>query len=498
MSRSLYARLHARYGPRVTTMQRREFLKATLAASAGLLLSGSGAMGLVARRVGWGARRVVIIGGGFSGLACAYELKSVGFDVSVIEARKRVGGRVLSFGGVEAAFVPERNVEGGGELVGSNHPAWVNYAQKFGLEFLDVTEDENLDSPIILGGKLLTGEESAKLYEEMTEALSVANEAAHKVDADEPWKAPDAAALDKLSTREWIDGLTASPLCKSAIAAMLTADNAVDVRAQSWLGNLALIAGGQYEKFWTDSEVYRCKGGNQQVAVKLAEGIGSDRIVLELPVRSVEAKGGNMVVTCADGRTLECDDVVLAVPPTVWKRISMTPGLPGALAPQMGTAVKYLSHVKTRFWLDSKTAPDMLTDADIGWTWNATDGQEGESACFTAFSGGPGAEACRVRDKDARDRAYAGILDPVYKNYSENRVATRFMDWPGEQWTGGGYSFPAPGQVTTQGPLMVKGVGRMQLAGEHTCYKFVGYMEGALSSGVAAAKRVAALQNANR
>ena len=38
----------------------------------------------------------------------------------------------------------------------------------------------------------------------------------------------------------------------------------------------------------------------------------------------------------------------------------------------------------------------------------------------------------------------------------------------------------------------------MQLAGEHTCYKFVGYMEGALSSGVAAAKRVAALQNANR
>jgi monoamine oxidase len=65
------------------------------------------------------------------------------------------------------------------------------------------------------------------------------------------------------------------------------------------------------------------------------------------------------------------------------------------------------------------------------------------------------------------------------------------MDWPGDPWTLAGYSFPAPGQVTTVGPLLRKGVGNLHFCGEHTSYKFVGYMEGALNSGAALAKRIA-------
>jgi monoamine oxidase len=65
------------------------------------------------------------------------------------------------------------------------------------------------------------------------------------------------------------------------------------------------------------------------------------------------------------------------------------------------------------------------------------------------------------------------------------------MDWPGMQWVGASYSFPAPGQVTTVGPMLRRGLGRIHFAGEHCCYKFVGYMEGALSSGVELAKRIA-------
>ena len=81
--------------------------------------------------------RVVVIGAGFSGLAAAYELSSAGYDVTVVEARNRVGGRVVSF----SDMVPGKNVEGGGELIGSNHPTWVAYAKQFKLEFLDVTEE---------------------------------------------------------------------------------------------------------------------------------------------------------------------------------------------------------------------------------------------------------------------------------------------------------------------------------------------------------------------
>jgi monoamine oxidase len=65
------------------------------------------------------------------------------------------------------------------------------------------------------------------------------------------------------------------------------------------------------------------------------------------------------------------------------------------------------------------------------------------------------------------------------------------MNWPSDPQTLAGYSFPAPGQVTTVGPLLAKGLGRLHFAGEHACYKFVGYMEGALTSGATVALRLA-------
>jgi hypothetical protein len=69
------------------------------------------------------------------------------------------------------------------------------------------------------------------------------------------------------------------------------------------------------------------------------------------------------------------------------------------------------------------------------------------------------------------------------------------MDWPADAWTMAGYSFPAPGQVTTNGPTLRAGLGHLHFAGEHTCYKFVGYMEGGLNSGASLARRLAARDN---
>ncbi len=42
------------------------------------------------------ANKVVILGAGLAGLAVAYELERAGYDCSIIEASKRVGGRVLT------------------------------------------------------------------------------------------------------------------------------------------------------------------------------------------------------------------------------------------------------------------------------------------------------------------------------------------------------------------------------------------------------------------
>ena len=122
---------------------------------------------------------MVVVGAGFSGLAAAYELSRAGYEVTVVEARNRVGGRVISF----SDLVPGKNVEGGGELIGSNHPAWLAYAKQFGLQFLDVSE-EDLEAPIVLNGKKLTAEQSEQLWEEMEKAFNTIVTDAAKVDAD--------------------------------------------------------------------------------------------------------------------------------------------------------------------------------------------------------------------------------------------------------------------------------------------------------------------------
>jgi monoamine oxidase len=197
-------------------------------------------------------------------------------------------------------------------------------------------------------------------------------------------------------------------------------------------------------------------------------------------------------VTLASGDVLEADDVVLAVPPTVWNKIGLEPPLPPQLAPQMGTNIKFLIATRRQFWLRDGLAPDMLSDGPINWTWHQTDGQKGPGASICAFSGGPAADTCREWPAAERTARYIAQLAKVYPSLKTSVLKTRFMDWPSDAWVRASYSFPAPGQVTTMGPTLREGVGgHLHFAGEHTCYAFVGYMEGALNSGVSIARRLA-------
>jgi monoamine oxidase len=477
---NFYMTLNRRYG-KPTGLTRREMLQQSFAAGAALLISERFGEPLLA-----GAGRVIVVGAGFSGLAAAYELQRAGYEVTVIEARNRVGGRVLSF----SDLVPGRNVEGGGELIGSNHPAWIAYAKQFGLSFLDVGE-EDLEAPIVINGKKVTAEQSEQLWEEMERVFNTIVTDAGKVDGDEPWKAAGADALDKRTLADWINRSSASPLCKSALYTMMTADNGVVPEWQSYLANLAMVKGGGLEKYWTESEVYRCQGGNQQLATKLAAAIGAGRVLTRTAVRAIAVTENGARVTLASGKVLEAEHVLLTAPPSVWNKIAIDPVLPASLAPQMGTNVKYLMSLKSPVWRRTELAPEMLSDGPVSMTWHATDGQKGTGEALTAFSGGPAADQCREWTAGTRDRNYLAELNKVYRGITASFVRARFMDWPSDPWAKASYSFPAPGQVTSQGPTLREGIGRLHFAGEYTSYAFMGYMEGALHSGAAAAKRIA-------
>jgi len=487
MAISLYNRLRKRFGPPPDGATRREVLRGSLAAGAALLISGR-AHAAGPRRKAMG-KRVVVIGAGFGGLAAAHELAAVGYDVTVLEARNRVGGRILSFGDL----VKGKSVEGGGEFIGSNHPTWLAYAKRFRLKLIDVTEDEEAQAPIVLGGRALNREEASKLWEELEAALATMNAEAAKIDAARPWTSAGAEALDRRTLESWIGALAVSPLCKQAIDAQLMSDNGVPTARQSYLANLSMVKGGGLDKYWSESEAFRCRGGNQTLALKLAARLGASRVRLSTPVQSVEVGERSVRVTPAEGAPLEADDVVLAVPPSVWNKIRFQPALPAALAPQMGINVKYLAAVKSRFWKKTKVGPYSLTDGPISQTWEATDNQPGAAgALIVGFSGGPAAQACIAWSDQERDTRTLADMEPLVPGIGRAFVKSRFMNWPGDPWTQASYSFPAPGQVMAMGPTLYDGLGKLHFVGEHVSYGFIGYMESALNSGASLARRMAA------
>jgi monoamine oxidase len=480
--RSLYARLHTRYGERI---DRREMIRQSLAAAAGVLVS---------NRLSYGAPRpsaprVVVVGAGFAGLAAAYELSRAGADVTVLEARNRVGGRVISF----HDLVPGAAMEGGAELIGTNHPIWMDYRQRFGLRFVDITE-EDAEAPIVLGGQRLTAAQSEQLWQDMSVALNGLSAGAAGIpDPFAPWSAPGAAATDQRSLADWIAALEVPALCKTGVDAQMVADNGVATAWQSHLGNLAMIKGGGVEKFWTETEVFRCAGGSNQLAQRLAAAIGATRVHLRRPVSAIAAGDRDVIVTTGAAKH-ECDYVVLAVPPLTWNRIAFTPRLHVPAVPQMGSNVKFLMKVRDEFWHSARLAPDFFSDGPVHLTWHTTQHQKVSGAGIVAFSGGAAADECRAWTPSDRTARYLTALGPTYPALRASFERARFMDWPSDPWVKGSYSFPAPGEVTTLGPELQRPLaGRVFLAGEHTCYAFVGYMEGALQSGARAAKRIASL-----
>ncbi len=477
MALSLFARLHRRHVPQPTPLERREFLRLALAASAGLLVSPGSALARAGR-----GRRVIVVGAGFAGLACAHELRAAGCEVVVLEARSRIGGRVLSF----TDFLPDRAVEGGGELIGRNHPMWLAFARKFGLTLDDLPEEEGL-APVVLDGRRLAARETKALFAELHAAQAAMTRAAAAIDAEQPWRSPQATQLDARPLEDWIRAQPASEMARRALTVEFAANNGVATARQSFLGNLAAVKGGGLERYWTETELYRCHGGNAQLAQKLAHSLGT-QLHTGTAVREITQNENGVTVRDASGHLWKGDDVVLAVPPSTWRHLRISPPLPPALRPQMGVNVKFLAKVKRRFWRDTAASPQALSDGLASMIWEGA--VSADAAVLTCFSGGPAAAQARRSYAQRRERDYVEALESIFPGFGQNFVSGRFLDWPGERWTGGGYSFPAPGEVTTIGPIVRAGLGRLHFAGEHACPPFVGYMEGALHSGVALAQRL--------
>ncbi|MFN0051495.1 MAG: FAD-dependent oxidoreductase, partial [Planctomycetales bacterium] len=164
MPLNLFTLLERRFGDPTGGFSRRDLLMASLAAASGILVSSSHSRAAQ----GTAGKKIIIIGAGMAGVAAAYELQFLGYEVQVVEARDRLGGRAHTLD----RFIKNKTVEAGGEMIGLNHPAWISYADQMGLTLLPIPQDAEADMPIIMGNKRLEAAQAKALWTEMRASLT--------------------------------------------------------------------------------------------------------------------------------------------------------------------------------------------------------------------------------------------------------------------------------------------------------------------------------------
>ena len=232
---------------------------------------------------------VVVVGAGFAGLAAARVLAAAGVDVTVVEARDRVGGRVLN-----EEIGDGQVVELGGAWVGPTQDRLLALARETGVAtFPTYTKGTHL---IEHAGRLrryrgLVPPVNPAALAELGIAGLRLERLARRVPLDAPWDAPRAARARR-ADRTLVDGAQRAHAdrprnCSSSAIEAVWAAEPEDlsllhllfyVRAAGGFEPLFGIEGGAQES--------RFVGGSQLVAIRLAERLG-DRVVLDAPVRRI-------------------------------------------------------------------------------------------------------------------------------------------------------------------------------------------------------------------
>ena len=299
---------------------------------------------------------MVVVGAGLAGLAAARELSARGASVVVVEARERVGGRVENhdIGGGNV-------VEVGGQWIGPTQDRLAALASELGVDtFPTHGQGHNV---IEYGGRLRRYRGTIPRINplvllDVERAQRRLNRLSRSVPLGAPWEAPNAAKLDGQTAATWMRRNLATKGGRTLLELGFEAVWAAQPEDMSLLHVLFYIhsAGSLEMLFDTEggAQQDRFVGGSQLIPIRMAEGLGEERVVLGAPVRRIEHSREGVTVH-ADGNVLRGRRAIIAVAPTLAARIAYDPPLPGyrdQLTQRMplGTVAKCMAIYDEPFW----------------------------------------------------------------------------------------------------------------------------------------------------
>jgi monoamine oxidase len=437
---------------------------------------------------------VIVVGAGLAGLTAAHRLTELGRAVVVLEARDRVGGRVVNETTSDGTVV-----ELGGQWVGPTQDGVLALAEDLKLElFPTYNEGENV---VVYHGRKqhYTGaipKLPAPVLADVGQAQLRLDRMASQVPLDTPWTARLAYRWDSQTLEGWLRRNMCTRGGREMLRLGVRAVFAAEARDLSLLHFLFYShSGGLLDRLFNvkdGAQESRIVGGSQLLALGLAGRLG-DAVRLGTAVRRIE-QDDNGVTVQGDQGSLLGQQVVVTVPPLLAGRIVYEPALP-TMREQltqrmpMGSVIKCMAVYDEPFWRAeglTGQATDELGPAQLTFDNSPPSGTPG---VLLAFVEGTHARHLSACSSEERRRAIVEGLARCFGPRAAVPAEFLELDWSAEQWSGGCYgAHLPPGVLSDFGPALRQRCGRIHWAGTESASVWAGYMDGAVRSG----ERVAA------
>lgn len=422
----------------------------------------------------------VVIGGGLSGLVCARRLAQGGAQVVVLEAQRRVGGRLRS-GALDGGVVDL----GGAWMTAGQHRLWA-LAQE--LEVASFEEPRQ-------GRALL--DEPGGLWRQLGRAL-LQLRAMKKLERLARRPPPGA---DERSLEEWLAQTIGNRHVRARLALHADLVLAADRSSLSLLHYLSTLGatggfGARGAELPSGGREHRFAGGAQALALRLAEGLG-DRVRLGQQVVAVEpaaagAEGGGAIVRTADS-SLRARRVVLALPPQLAARLAIA--LPPAArafaeAARAGAVVKVFASYAHPFWRERGLSGELYSPGGVVRATVDATAPDGPPTLL-GFVVGPTAQGWRSRTPEERREAALAQLAAQLGEAAARPTALLEHDWSCDPFAGGCVVGLPPGALAG-GARWREAAPPLHFAGTEAAVAWPGYMDGAIEAGERAAAEVLA------
>ena len=367
---------------------------------------------------------VLVLGAGMAGLAAARALQDAGQQVSVLEAKHRLGGRVYT--NHNFAEVP---VEFGAEFIhGEGAVTWA-LVRELGLETVHWNK---LDDSLVRleDGAWLTMQEARADYPDFDQTRS--------------WSLPD---VDALPGEDWGGYLRRIGFNHQQLRyAERSFANACG-EAMRFLSAEAVLEGLRAED--EGGGDYRILGGYDALVNALAKGLD---IYSDDPVNELMWGADGVCALTLGGEVYEADAAVITVPLGVLQAdaIRFSPALPdnkrsALLGLRMGPVIKLVYSFE-----DAPLDPSIMavySRLNPPMWWSPSYGYKTSEYIWTAFASGDWAAELLALGEEGALAAGLESLRQELNRPDLQAKAARLINWPDDPYARGGYSFVLPGQT---------------------------------------------------